>query len=54
MRIQIDRKFYTKLEKAAEKLGITPDVLLSNILLKKLKELEGKLEKEKNEQRLVT
>jgi hypothetical protein len=31
----------------AEKLGTTPEVLISNILLKKLKELEGRLEDEK-------
>jgi len=31
----------------AEKLGTTPEVLISNILLKGLKELEGRLEKEK-------
>jgi predicted DNA-binding ribbon-helix-helix protein len=47
VRIKIERKFYTQLERTAEKLGITPEVLLSNILLKKLKELEGKIEKEK-------
>jgi hypothetical protein len=44
----MDRKFYTQLERMAEKLGTTPEVLISNMLLKKLKELEGKLEKERN------
>ena len=33
VRIKIDRKFYTKLERTAEKLGTTPEVLISNILL---------------------
>ena len=33
-------KTKTKLERTAEKLGTTPEVLISNILLKKLKELE--------------
>jgi len=31
----------------AEKLGTTPEGLISNILLKKLKELEGKIEKKR-------
>jgi hypothetical protein len=47
VRIQIDRKFYTQLERTAEKLGTTPEVLISNMLLKKLKELEGKIEKKR-------
>jgi hypothetical protein len=34
VRLKIDRKFYTKLERTAEKLGTTPKVLISNILLK--------------------
>jgi len=47
VRIKIDRKFYAQLERTAEKLGTTPEVLLSNVLLKKLKELEGKIEKKR-------
>jgi hypothetical protein len=43
----VEKPFYTQLERMAEKLGTTPEVLISNILLKGLKELEGKLEKEK-------
>jgi predicted DNA-binding ribbon-helix-helix protein len=43
----VEKPFYTQLERMAEKLGTTPEVLLSNILLKGLKELEGRLEKEK-------
>jgi len=42
VRIKIDRKFYKQLEKTAEKLGTTPDVLISNALLLTLKKLEGK------------
>ena len=43
----VEKPFYTQLERMAEKLGTTPEVLLSNILLKGLKELEGRLEDEK-------
>jgi hypothetical protein len=39
----VEKPFYMKLEKAAEKLGTTPDVIISNILLKGLKELEARL-----------
>jgi len=45
------KPFYTQLERIAEKLGTTPDVIISNILLKGLKELERKIREEKNEQR---
>ena len=45
------KSFYTQLERIAEKLGTTPEVIISNILLKGLKELKGRLEKRKNEQR---
>ena len=44
----VEKPFYTRLERMAEKLGTTPEVLISNILFKALKELE-----EKNEQRLT-
>jgi transcriptional regulator with XRE-family HTH domain len=44
----VEKPFYTRLERMAEKLGTTPEVLISNIFLKGLKELE-----EKNEQRLT-
>jgi ParB-like chromosome segregation protein Spo0J len=43
----VEKPFYTQLERMAEKLGTTPEVLISNILLKGLKELEGRLEEEK-------
>jgi len=43
----VEKPFYTKLERMAEKLGTTPEVLINNILLKGLKELEEILEKEK-------
>ena len=31
--IMVEKPFYTRLEKTAEKLGTTPDVLISNALL---------------------
>jgi hypothetical protein len=40
VRVQIDRKFYTKLERMAEKLGTTPDVLINNAFLLALKRFE--------------
>jgi hypothetical protein len=43
VRIKIDRKFYTKLERTAEKLGTTPEVLINNALLLILKRLEEKV-----------
>jgi len=49
--IVLVKPFYTQLERIAEKLGTTPDVIISNILLKGLKELKGRLERRKNEQR---
>lgn len=39
----VEKPFYTKLEKAAEKLGATPDVLINNALLLILKRLEEKV-----------
>jgi len=49
--VLLERPFYTQLEKTAEKLQTTPDVIISNILLKGLKELEERLERRKKEQR---
>jgi hypothetical protein len=43
VRIKIDRKFYTQLERMAEKLGTTPEVLINNALLLILKRLEEKV-----------
>jgi hypothetical protein len=40
----LEKPFYTQLERVAEKLGTTPDVIISNILLKGLKELKKRLE----------
>lgn len=37
----VEKPFYTRLEKTAEKLGTTPDVLVSNALLLTLKKLEN-------------
>ena len=39
----VEKPFYTKLEKAAKKLGTTPDVLINNALLLILKKLEEKV-----------
>ena len=36
----MERPFYARLEKVAEKLGITSDVLINNVLLLILKKLE--------------
>jgi hypothetical protein len=47
VRIKIDRKFYAKLEKAAEELGTTPDVLINNALLLILKRAKRKGERKK-------
>ncbi|MDH5690750.1 MAG: hypothetical protein OEY81_04920 [Candidatus Bathyarchaeota archaeon] len=41
--IMVEKPFYTKLEKAAEKLGTTPEVLINNALLLILKRLEEKV-----------
>jgi hypothetical protein len=41
--VMVEKPFYTQLERMAEKMGTTPDVIISNILLKALKELEGRL-----------
>ena len=38
--VMVEKPFYTRLEKIAEKLGTTPDVLISNALLLTLKKLE--------------
>lgn len=38
--VMVEKPFYTRLEKTAEKLGTTPDVLVSNALLLTLKKLE--------------
>ena len=46
--VMVEKPFYTRLEKAAEKLGTTPDVLINNALLLILKRLEEKVES-KNE-----
>ena len=40
--IFLEKAVYTKLERVAEKLGTTPDVIISNALLLALKRLEGK------------
>jgi len=48
--IMVEKPFYTRLKKTAEKLGTTADVLISNALLLTLKELEGK-ERKSNEKR---
>ena len=40
--VLLEKSVYTRLEKTAEKLGTTPDVLISNALLLTLKRLEGK------------
>ena len=37
VRIKINRKFYIQLERTVEKLGTTPELLISNIFLKGLK-----------------
>jgi hypothetical protein len=45
--IMVENSFYMKLEKAAEKLGTTPEVLIYNallLILKKLEETKQKLE----------
>jgi predicted DNA-binding ribbon-helix-helix protein len=39
--ILVEKQFYTKLEKIAEKLGTTPDMLINNALLMILKRLEA-------------
>jgi hypothetical protein len=41
--VMVEKPFYTRLGKAAEKLGATPDVLIKNALLLILKRLEEKL-----------
>ena len=38
--VMVEKPFYAKLEKAAEKLGTTPDVLINNALLLTLKKLD--------------
>jgi len=38
--VTVEKPFYTRLEKTAEKLGTTPDVVISNALLLTLKKLE--------------
>jgi hypothetical protein len=45
--VMVEKPFYTKLEKAAEKLGTTPDVLINNALLLILKKLEESVGSEK-------
>jgi len=41
--VMVKKPFYTRLEKAAEELGTTPDVLINNALLLILKKLEEKV-----------
>jgi predicted DNA-binding ribbon-helix-helix protein len=41
--VMVEKPFYIQLERMAEKMGTTPDVIISKILLKGLKELEGRL-----------
>ena len=41
--VMVEKPFYTRLEKAAEKLGTTPDVLINNALLLIMKKLEEKV-----------
>jgi len=40
----VEKPFYTRLEKVAEKLGTSPEVLISNALLLVLKKLEERLD----------
>jgi len=44
--VLLEGSVYTRLEKTAEKLGTTPDILISNALLLTLKKLEGRTKKE--------
>ena len=44
--VLLEGSVYTRLEKTAEKLGTTPDVLISNALLLTLRKLEGRTRKE--------
>lgn len=39
--VMVEKPFYTKLKGTAEKLGTTPDVVMSNALLLTLKKLKG-------------
>ena len=45
--VMVEKPFYTKLEKVAEKLGTTPDALINNALLLILKRLEERVRSEK-------
>jgi len=40
--VLLEKPIYARLEKTAERLGTTPDVILSNAILLALKRLEGK------------
>jgi hypothetical protein len=48
--VVVEKPFYTQLERIAERLRTTPDVLISNILLKALKEIKEKISEKKEEQ----
>ena len=44
--VLLEKSFLTRLERIAEKLGTTPDIIISNALLLTLKMLEDKARKE--------